>query len=135
MTKVLAFGTFDLLHPGHLSYLRQAKKFGNHLIVIIARDSTKLRQKKPLLFNEKERLQLIKSLKIVNQAFLGDKKDHFKLIKRLKPQVLCLGYDHRIKEARLKKIFPRIKTVRMKPYHPQKHKSTKLRNKLKRFKY
>ena len=37
---VLTFGTFDIFHPGHLHYLKEAKKHGNCLIVIIARDTT-----------------------------------------------------------------------------------------------
>jgi FAD synthetase len=37
---VMTFGTFDLLHPGHLHYLSEAKKLGDYLITIVARDAT-----------------------------------------------------------------------------------------------
>lgn len=40
MKKVLAFGTFDGFHRGHLSFLEQAKSHGNYLIVVVARDKT-----------------------------------------------------------------------------------------------
>jgi len=36
--KVMVFGTFDIFHPGHRSFLNQAKKYGNYLIVVVARD-------------------------------------------------------------------------------------------------
>ena len=42
---VLTFGTFDRLHPGHEHYLREAKKYGDHLVTIVARDSTVFRVK------------------------------------------------------------------------------------------
>ena len=38
--KVMAFGSFDLLHPGHLDYIERAARLGDHLIVVIARDSS-----------------------------------------------------------------------------------------------
>jgi len=40
LVKVLAFGTFDILHPGHEFYLKEAKKHGDILDVVVARDST-----------------------------------------------------------------------------------------------
>ncbi|MCD4694128.1 adenylyltransferase/cytidyltransferase family protein, partial [bacterium] len=39
MIKVMCFGTFDNLHLGHLFYLKEAKKFGDYLVVVIARDN------------------------------------------------------------------------------------------------
>lgn len=40
MTVVLTFGTFDIFHPGHEYYLREAKKHGDKLVTVIARDQT-----------------------------------------------------------------------------------------------
>jgi len=40
MKKVMAAGTFDLLHPGHIDFLKQAKKEGDYLIIVIATDET-----------------------------------------------------------------------------------------------
>ncbi|MCJ7794379.1 MAG: adenylyltransferase/cytidyltransferase family protein, partial [Methanoregulaceae archaeon] len=39
MKRVVATGTFDLLHPGHLYYLEQSKKLGDELFVIVARNT------------------------------------------------------------------------------------------------
>jgi len=128
-TTVMCFGTFDLLHPGHLNYFQQAKKHGNHLIVIIARDKTKQLQKKKLLFNEKERLKLVQNIQIVDQVVLGDLNNHFHIIKKLQPHVICLGHDHKINlqelQAQLLPLKPTIK--RMKPYKRHKYSSSLLK--------
>jgi len=134
MKKIMCFGTFDLLHLGHLNYFQQAKEYGDYLIVVIARDKTKEKQNKEILFSEEERLQLIKNIKIVNEVVLGYPDNHFKIIEEHKPDVLCLGYDHKINENDLKEklallnLRPEIK--RMKPYDSGKHKSTLLKEKL-----
>ena len=132
MKTVLAFGTFDLLHPGHLSYLRQARKFGDQLVVVIARDESvrKAKGHLPILF-EKDRKALVGSLSFVDHAVLGNAHDHFKVIKKIKPSVVCLGYDHAIDASILSqklsdmKHLPRI--VRAKAYRPNTYKSSKLK--------
>ncbi|MHA1679090.1 MAG: adenylyltransferase/cytidyltransferase family protein, partial [Promethearchaeota archaeon] len=56
--KVLCFGTFDILHPGHVSFLKQARKYGNYLVVVVARDENvkKIKGKYPL-DNELKRIE------------------------------------------------------------------------------
>ena len=131
MKKVMCFGTFDLLHLGHLDYFKQAKKLGTYLVVVIARDKTKQNQKKQTVFTENERLKLIKSLRIVDEAVLGYKEDHFKIIQEKHPDIICLGYDHIIIEQDLTyklaklNLFPEIK--RMSSYKINNHKSSKLK--------
>lgn len=128
---VMCFGTFDLLHLGHLHYFKEAKKYGSYLVVVIARDKTKEWQKKPVVFSENERLKLIQSLKIVDKAVLGFTENHFRIIKKIKPAVICLGYDHKISEQELKEkltsigLNPRIK--RISPYKPNQQKSSLLK--------
>lgn len=135
----MCFGTFDILHPGHLNYFQQAKKLGNYLIVVIARDKTKEKQNKKTLFNEKERLEIIKNLKIVDEAVLGDLNDKLKVVKEKKPDVLCLGYDQKIDENKLNEglaklnLFPKIK--RMKAYQEKKYKSGLIKKKVANFSF
>jgi FAD synthetase len=134
MTKVMCFGTFDLFHLGHLNYFKQAKTFGDYLIVIIARDKTKISQAKEAVFTESERLELIESLMIVDEVILGNEEDHFKVIEEHSPDVICLGYDHQIEEITLREklaernLHPKI--IRLKPYQENKHKSTKIKEKV-----
>ncbi|MDI6904306.1 MAG: FAD synthase [Candidatus Bathyarchaeia archaeon] len=113
---VLASGTFDLLHLEHVKYLEEAKKTGGRnaeLIVIVARDSTveKRRGTKPII-PENQRRALVDSLKVVDEAILGyEEFDIEKVIEKIKPDVIALGYDrgdieqtvrNYVKEKRLK---------------------------------
>ena len=131
MKTVMCFGTFDILHLGHIHYFQQAKKHGDYLIVVIARDKTKQKQKKSTIFSERERVSLIKHLRLVDEVVLGYPDNHFRIIKEKKPDVICLGYDHLITERHLSQalaaldLHPVIK--RLKPYKPKTQKSTKLK--------
>lgn len=95
---VLASGTFDLLHFGHVKYLEEAKKSGGKnvkLIVIVARDSTakKSKGKKPVM-PEDQRRSLVESLKVVDEALLGyEKFDISKVVEKIKPDIIAVGYD------------------------------------------
>ncbi|MEM4255541.1 MAG: adenylyltransferase/cytidyltransferase family protein [Candidatus Norongarragalinales archaeon] len=94
MRKVLVCGVFDLLHLGHLWFFRQARRFGTHLTVLVARDSTVRKAKKRLpFFKEKERMELLSSLRIVDRVVLGDKNSLYSGVISAKPDVLVLGYD------------------------------------------
>ncbi len=136
MKTVMCFGTFDILHLGHLNYFKQAKQYGEHLIVVIARDKTKRDQGKRTLFNEEERRKLVQSQKIVDEAVLGYPGNHYQIIMEKKPDVICLGYDHPVREEELQEElakrgrFPQI--ARMKPYHPETQKSTLIKAQLRR---
>jgi len=95
---VLASGTFDLLHLGHVKYLEEAKKAGGRdaeLIVIVARDGTveKRRGTKPIV-PENQRRALVGSLRVVDDAILGYEDFGIeKVIQKIKPDVIALGYD------------------------------------------
>ena len=96
--KVLAAGCFDLLHYGHLRYLKEAKKLGGRgaeLIVVVARDSTILKRKgHPPVMNEEQRRALVEGLKPVDRAILGDADlNTANVIKKVKPDIIALGYD------------------------------------------
>ncbi len=126
MKTIMCFGTFDNLHLGHLSFLEQAKKYGDYLIVVIARDRNvkKLKGKWPRK-KEKVRWQKVKSLSFVDKAILGQLRDKFKIIKEYKPSVVCLGYDQIVDIQELKKVFFG-KIIRLKPYQEHIYKSSKL---------
>ncbi len=93
MIKVMATGTFDLLHMGHIYFLKEAKKLGDKLIVIVARDSTVRKMKHEPVTPQEMRLQLIKELKIVDDAYLGKKNDIYEIVEDVKPDIIVLGYD------------------------------------------
>jgi Glycerol-3-phosphate cytidylyltransferase (EC 2.7.7.39) len=92
LVRVLATGTFDLLHPGHILYLSEAKKMGDELYVIVARESMIRHKPKPIIPDE-QRLEMVSSLKIVDKALLGSDSDIFVPIKQIQPDIIALGYD------------------------------------------
>lgn len=95
---VLASGTFDLLHFGHVKYLEEAKKMGGEnakLTVIVARDSTVEKRKgtKPIM-SEDQRRALVESLKVVDEAVLGYKDFNMEMtIEKIKPNIIAVGHD------------------------------------------
>ena len=131
MKKVLAFGTFDILHPGHTHVLKAAKKLGHHLTVIIARDATVLKVKgKKAVFNEKARLKNLKALNIADKVRLGSLGNKYQVIIDEKPDVIALGYDQNFFVDDLKNIVDKnIRIVRLKSHKPYIYKSSKLRSK------
>jgi FAD synthetase len=124
--KVMVFGTFDLLHKGHLYFLNEAKKHGDYLIVVVARDNTveKIKNKKPV-HAELERKHNIENTKIADKVILGEKELSYNCIINEKPDVICLGYDQNSQSVELK--FSKIKYVRIPPYKPHKYKTSKIR--------
>ncbi len=102
LVRVLATGTFDLLHPGHILYLRESKKMGDELYVIVARESMIRHKPKPIIPDD-QRVEMVNSLKIVDKAILGSDSDIFEPIKEIKPDIVVLGYDQGFDIARLQK--------------------------------
>jgi FAD synthetase len=96
MKTVMATGTFDLIHPGHGLYLEEAKKLGgenSRLVVVIARDSTVCDKKRIPIISENQRLEMIKFLKPVDEAYLGSETDMFAIVEQLKPDIIAIGQD------------------------------------------
>jgi len=128
--KVIAFGTFDLLHKGHIHYLKDASSYGE-LYVVVARDKNviKVKARKPI-HNEIIRLCHVSKLPFVHEARLGFINDKYRIIEDIKPSTICLGYDQNISarqlksELRKRKVKARI--VRLKAYKPHIYKTSKL---------
>ncbi|MDO8470703.1 MAG: coenzyme F420-0:L-glutamate ligase [bacterium] len=102
--KVLVFGIFDGLHEGHRFLLEQASQYGSHLIVVVGRDAVcKLLKHKTPRHIESQRLAMLKKNPLVSKALLGDiAQSSWNIIKRLKPDVICLGYDQGALERSLR---------------------------------
>lgn len=131
MNKVLVFGTFDKLHLGHLNFLKQAKKYGE-LFIVVSRDKTvkEIKEKIPSQ-NEKERLKAIRKLKVARKVILGNLNDKYQIIKKIKPEIICLGYDQKFfvrdLPKKIKEFGLKTKIIRLKPYKPNIYKSSKLK--------
>jgi len=109
---VLASGTFDLLHLGHVKYLEEAKTAGGKdakLVVIVARDRTveKRKRRKPVM-PEDHRRALVESLKVVDEAILGyEDFDMGKVVEEIKPDIIAVGYDQDKIESHVRKTLAR----------------------------
>lgn len=132
MKLVMAFGTFDILHEGHRFYIQQASRFGDRLLVIVARDETVKDVKGNLPRNSQDkRLEQVKTIDKVDEALLGATKDMYEHIRKYKPAVICLGYDQnsfsRDLPEKLISFGLKSKIIRLPPYKPHKYKSSKLK--------
>ncbi len=91
---VLAGGVFDIIHPGHIHTLNDAKKLGDLLVVVVATDKTAIKMKKrEPLHSAKLRQELVSSLTMVDLCIIGDEGDIFRTVDLVKPQIIALGYD------------------------------------------
>lgn len=92
---VITFGTFDLLHKGHINILERASKFGNKLIVGISTDELNYKKKKKNpIYNQYDRQKLINSIKCVSETFFEEsleKKREY--ILKYKADFLVMGND------------------------------------------
>lgn len=100
MTTVVAQGTFDLLHPGHVHYLEDAATYGDELHAIVARRSNVTHKPEPILC-ARQRRDMVAALSAVDEAHLGHPEDVFVPIERLDPDVIVLGYDQHHDEAEI----------------------------------
>lgn len=128
MKTVMVFGTFDILHPGHLDLFKQAKQYAERLVVVLARDARvrEIKGKQPF-HTEDERKSILGHVDIVDEAILGDKDDVYKVIRDRKPDVIALGYDQEVFVSKLQGMISDeslpIQIIRLEPYNSDKFKT------------
>jgi FAD synthetase len=102
---VVATGVFEILHPGHITYLEESKKLGTKLIVVVARDETAKERKRRPVISERQRLHMVRELKPVDEAILGGEGDIYKTIEKLKPDILTIGPDQEFDPQEVEEIL------------------------------
>ena len=97
MKKVCISGYFDPLHVGHLEYINRAKELGDYLVVIVNNNSQCNLKKGKFFMDEKDRVEIVKNLKSVDEVFLSIDKDKTvsKSLEKLKPSVFANGGDRK----------------------------------------
>lgn len=136
MRKVMAFGTFDVLHPGHVKYLEAAKALGDYLLVIVTTDRNveKAKGKKPV-YPQEDRTEIVGALKCVDEAVVGFEDDFYRTVEKFRPDILALGYDMRESEKEVEKKISELgvkcEVVRLPPFRPEHHKSSKIKDRIK----
>jgi len=142
MTKIMVFGTFDTVHPGHEDFFEQARRLAHseqgrgaaepYLIVSIARDSVATRVKgfSPR-HHEAERLANVAVHPLVDKAVLGEELGYTRHIAEERPDIIALGYDQHGEyvehlEEDLKKEGIQVRIVRLVAHKPDVYKTSKL---------
>jgi FAD synthetase len=133
--KVMIFGTFDLLHKGHKFFIQEAKKLGDYLVIIIARNVTVEKLKgSPPQENEDIRHAKVSALGLSQHVVLGDISDHLRIIRVECPDIIALGYDQKhfattLKEDLHKLGLTNTSIIRIGAYKPHIFKTSILRKK------
>ncbi|MBC7119872.1 MAG: FAD synthase, partial [Methanobacteriaceae archaeon] len=127
MKTVMATGTFDIIHPGHVFFLEEAKKLGGkdaRLVVVVARDFTVRAKKRVPIVDEKQRLEVVRMLKPVDKAYLGSETDMFEIVHKINPDIIAIGPDqdfnikeleHELRKRGLKCEVKRVKKYKKAP--------------------
>jgi FAD synthetase len=131
----VAFGSFDIIHPGHIHYLKGAARYGR-LTVVVARDSTvrMLKGADPAM-DERSRAKIVGAIKFVDDVVIGSKisrpEELYKILIEIRPDTIVLGYDQKVDISRLnaflKKNGLKSRVVRISPYKAERFKSSKIK--------
>lgn len=98
----MVFGTFDILHRGHENYFKQAKEYGDYLVVVVARDvNVKSSKGDWPMYGERRRLRRLMENETVDKTLLGHSYDKLRVVEEERPDVICLGYDQEVDEKEL----------------------------------
>lgn len=131
--KVLVGGCFDLLHIGHIKFLKKAKSFGDYLIVLLESDVNikKIKGNTRPFHNQKQRKEVLKSLKFVDKVIILPNivthKTYDDIIKKIKPNIITITDGDPIKDKKLiqaKSVGAKLKIVK----NYKSHSSTKILN-------
>lgn len=93
---VLVGGCFDLIHFGHVSFLKKAKTHGNYLLIALESDENvrRMKGKSRPIHSQQQRKSMLESLSVVNEVMLlptmTENKEYFDLVKTIKPAVIAL---------------------------------------------
>jgi cytidyltransferase-like protein len=127
---VMIGGAFEIIHPGHVYALSEARKLGNTLVVVVATDESVQRNKgRAPATGQESRVMLVSSLRQVDLAIPGNKGSIFDILVKIRPDIVALGYDQRhnpeeivqeaarrglsLSTARLDSPFPDVKTSKI----------------------
>ncbi len=127
--RILASGKFDLLHPGHIHYLKESADLsdGGELWVVITHEENMEEN----LFSNQERKRVVEALETVDRVVVGKRKvDYESVLKEVDPDVVTVGYDQERKslEKAIRKLGKDIEIKEISPLNPEKYSSTILKS-------
>jgi rfaE bifunctional protein nucleotidyltransferase chain/domain len=98
---VFTNGCFDILHRGHIEYLKQSKKLGTFLIVGINSDNSvrRLKGKNRPINNQWDRKSILEELRCVDEVIIFEEDTPYNLIKKIKPDIITKGGDYKVEDV------------------------------------
>lgn len=132
MKKVMIFGTFDILHAGHINMFRQAREYGDHLVAVVSLDKTTLDIKGNAPFHtHEERKDFLTELKAIDEVVSGHASDVYEVVKHHAPDVIALGYDQKVfvdsLADKITEFGLETEIVKLSPYRPDDRKTGKIK--------
>jgi FAD synthetase len=126
--RVLVFGTFDDLHPGHRWFLEEANARGE-LFVVVARDANveRLKGRQPVQSETERQAGIVQSFPAA-RIVLGDPEDFLAPVRSVGPDLVVLGYDQHLPPGVREQDLP-CPIERLPAYHPEEFKSSLRRGK------
>jgi FAD synthetase len=107
---VLVGGCFDLLHYGHISFLKQAKSYGDYLIVALESDENvrKMKGSSRPIHTQKQRKEMLETLSVVNEVLelppMHSDEEYFALIRKIKPDVIAFTVGDPILDKKMEQV-------------------------------
>jgi len=130
---VVAFGVFDLLHPGHVAFLNEARRHGDRLVVVVTRDErAEIEKGRRPYFCLEERIDMLTALSCVDEAIAGDRMGEWTMIERIRPDVICVGHDQdscRPKaDEQIARLASRPDIVRIQAFNRERYSTSAIRS-------
>lgn len=101
MRRVLVAGTFEIIHPGHIAYLREAWSLGR-VVAVVARDVNVERiKRRRVVIPENQRAEVLSAIRYVHEVRLGYEDDFLRIVEEVKPDVILLGPNQPFDESDL----------------------------------
>ena len=98
---VFTNGCFDILHRGHIEYLKQSKSLGTYLIVGINSDDSvrRLKGKGRPLNNQWDRKFILEELRCIDEVIIFEEDTPYELIKKIGPDIITKGGDYKVEDV------------------------------------
>lgn len=121
--RIMVFGTFDDLHPGHHYLLSQAQQRGETWVVVARDDNVRRFKGRNPDQSQDVRMQAIRDVFPALQVILGDEQDYLAPIREVQPDLILLGYDQRLPPGLTEDVIG-IPMERLDAFEPHLHKTS-----------
>ena len=94
MNVIFTNGCFDIIHPGHIDYLKKSRELGDRLVVGLNSDESMKRIKRESFHNEKDRKIVLEAIRYVDEVIIFEEDTPLELIKKVRPWMITKGGDY-----------------------------------------